>query len=69
MFKDTSGAVDPSLVTDAFVNLAYMTPGTRPFRTVVGIDFGVSQMNAATAPFDAATVEALGLKEFTTLKT
>lgn len=59
---------DPSLVVDTFVGLADMAPGTRPFRSVVGFDFGVvGPMNDAANPLYEQLWEAMGLSEVATL--
>ncbi len=39
------GAPDPQLVVDAYVSLAEKPAGQRPTRTVVGIDWGVAELN------------------------
>jgi hypothetical protein len=50
-------------------DLIAAAPGTRPFRTVVGMDFGVRARNADDASHDAALLEAFGMTEFATLRT
>ena len=60
-FDDPDAPTDPQLVVDAFVELVEAAPGERPLRTVVGIDFGVRELNAATEPFQEGVLEALGL--------
>jgi len=67
LFADPETPTDPSLVVDRMLELAGMAPGERPFRSVVGIDFGVRDLNAADAPYAAGVIEAMGLAEFTTL--
>ncbi len=64
LFKDPATPTDPQLVVDRIMELADMKPGTRPFRSVVGVDFGVRALNAATEPFDAALIESMGLASF-----
>lgn len=59
---------DPQLVVDRMLELVAMRAGTRPFRSVVGIDFGVTARNAAVEPFDAGLLEAAGLTDFTRLR-
>jgi len=49
------------------VALTEMKAGTRPFRSVVGVDFGVGDHNAAAESFEAAVLEAFGMKSFATL--
>jgi hypothetical protein len=43
-------APDPQLVVDAYLSLADAAPGKRPTRTVVGITWGVDEVNAFTQP-------------------
>jgi len=43
-------APDPQLVVDAYLELADAPTGKRPVRTVVGITWGVDEMNALTQP-------------------
>lgn len=68
MFNDPATPTDPEMVVDRMIELIAMTPGTRPFRSVVGVDFGVRDRNAAVEPFDAGLFRAAGLEEFVTLK-
>ena len=67
IFKNPEMPTGPELVVDRIVALTEMEPGTRPFRSVVGIDFGVRDRNSAAAPFDAAVLEAFGMTSFATL--
>jgi len=67
MFNDPGTPTDPVMVVDQVIALADMEPGTRPFRSVVGVDVGVRGRNAAVEPFDAAVLEAFGMTEFATL--
>jgi NAD(P)-dependent dehydrogenase (short-subunit alcohol dehydrogenase family) len=67
MFGDPETPTDPALVVDRMIALADMPAGTRPFRSVVGVDVGVAARNAAVAPFDAAVLEAFGMTAFATL--
>lgn len=67
MFADPQTPTDPQMVVDRIVELIDMRPGTRPFRSVVGVDVGVVARNAAVEPFDAAVLEAFGLTAFATL--
>jgi NAD(P)-dependent dehydrogenase (short-subunit alcohol dehydrogenase family) len=69
MFEGDEVNTDPSLVVDTFVELAGMAPGTRPFRSVVGFDFGVvGPMNEAAEPLYGQLYEAMGLTEVVTIK-
>lgn len=67
MFEDPETPTDPGDVVDQIASLTEMDPGTRPFRSVVGVDFGVRERNAAVEPFDAAVLEAFGMTSFATL--
>jgi len=67
IFRDPEAPTDPGAVVDQIVALTEMKAGTRPFRSVVGLDFGVRDRNAAVEPFDAAVLEAFGMTSFATL--
>ena len=69
MLQNPETPTDPALVVEAMADLLAMTPGTRPFRTVVGVDFGVRARNADDASHDAALLEAFGMADFATLAT
>lgn len=69
MFDDPEVPTDPSLVVDRFVELVEMEPGSRPFRSPVGLDLGVSQRNSDDEKHDPPLLEAFGMTEFATLKT
>ena len=60
---------DPAAVVERFVELIDMTPGTRPFRSAVGFDMGVTERNAADEAHDAPFLQAMGLDEFVELRT
>jgi NAD(P)-dependent dehydrogenase (short-subunit alcohol dehydrogenase family) len=69
IFESDEVNTDPSLVVDTFVNLVDMAPGTRPFRSVVGFDFGVvGPMNDAADPLYGQLWEAMGLSDVAVLK-
>lgn len=67
MFNDPDVPTDPAMVVEEMVTLIDTPAGSRPFRTVVGVDVGVRERNAAVEPFDAAVLEAFGMTEFATL--
>ncbi len=54
-------APDPQLVVDAYRALADAEPGKRPTRTVVGITWGVDEMNAFTQPRQDALLKEMQL--------
>lgn len=52
LFEGDEVNTEQSLVVDTFVELVDTAPGTRPFRSLVGFDFGVvGPMNEAADPF------------------
>jgi NAD(P)-dependent dehydrogenase (short-subunit alcohol dehydrogenase family) len=67
LFGQADAPTDPGLVVERMVELVAMKAGSRPFRNVVGLDFGVRGLNAAAAPFEAEAVESFGLTEFSKL--
>jgi NAD(P)-dependent dehydrogenase (short-subunit alcohol dehydrogenase family) len=67
IFADPNAPTDPAIVVDAIADLVAMAPGTRPFRTCLGIDFGVRDRNAAMEGFDTGLLDAMGMTAFTTL--
>lgn len=67
LFKDPETPTDPGLVVDRIIELTEMNAGPRPFRSVVGVDFGVRELNASVEPHEAALLEDLGLTSFATL--
>ena len=67
MFNDPATPTDPDMVVKEIVALIDTPADSRPFRTVVGVDVGVRERNAAVEPFDAAVLEAFGMTEFATL--
>jgi hypothetical protein len=69
IFASPEVNTDPELVVDKFVELAGLAPGTRPFRSVVGFDFGVvGPMNDAVEPMYGQLLEAMGMAEVATIK-
>ena len=54
-------APDPQLVGDAYLALADAEPGKRPTRTVVGITWGVDEVNAFTQPRQDALLKEMQL--------
>ncbi|MFW6088725.1 MAG: SDR family oxidoreductase [Gemmatimonadota bacterium] len=69
IFADPQAPTDPELVVDAMIDLIDQDPGTRPVRTVVGVDFGVRERNEFSDARDAELLAEMGMTEFTTLRT
>ena len=57
----SDAAPDPQLVVDAYLSLADAAPGKRPTRTVVGITWGVDEMNAFMQPRQDALLKEMQL--------
>ena len=68
LFKSPDVPTDPALVVHRLVELVEMPAGTRPFRSVVGVDLGVRARNDAVEPFDIGVLEGAGMTAFATLK-
>jgi NAD(P)-dependent dehydrogenase (short-subunit alcohol dehydrogenase family) len=60
--EKSDDARDPQEVADAISKLIAKPTGQRPLRTVVGIDFGVTGLNKAAAPFQRGLLEALEMQ-------
>lgn len=63
MFKDENAPTDPMIVVDIFENLINTPAGSRPLRTIAGLDFGFQALNDAVEPIRKAGLEAMGLAE------
>lgn len=60
-FLSTPEAPKPQLVVDAYLNLVEMEHGTRPTRTVVGIDYGTTQINKDFQPMQDDVLKQMQL--------
>jgi NAD(P)-dependent dehydrogenase (short-subunit alcohol dehydrogenase family) len=58
---------NPRHVVDALVELVQMDPGTRPLRTVVGMDLGVKELNAIVEPMRQAALQSMDLSHLDTI--
>ena len=61
MFASDEAPTDARMVVDAFAELIATPKGQRPLRRIVGIDFGVQEINDVTEPVRKAGLEAVGL--------
>jgi NAD(P)-dependent dehydrogenase (short-subunit alcohol dehydrogenase family) len=57
----SDGAPDPQWVVDAYLKLAELPFGKRPTRTVVGITWGVDEINALTQPIQDSVLKEMQL--------
>lgn len=61
-FLQSEEAPKPELVVDAYLALAEMPPGQRPTRTVVGITWGVDEVNTAKQPIQDRILSEMALE-------
>jgi short-subunit dehydrogenase len=61
-FLQSEEAPKPQLVVDAYVALVDMPAGKRPTRTVVGITWGVDEMNAGKQPIQDRVLKEMQLE-------
>lgn len=61
-FLQSDEAPKPQLVVDAYLALADMPVGKRPTRTVVGITWGVDEMNAGKQPIQDRVLREMQLE-------
>lgn len=57
----SEGAPDPQWVVDAYLNLADLPQGKRPTRTVVGMTWGVDQINTLSQPIQDGILKEMQL--------
>jgi len=62
-FLKSDAAPKPKLVVDAYLALAEMPFGKRPTRTVVGITWGVDEMNSAKQPIQDRVLKEMQLEK------
>ena len=63
LFEDDNAPTSPMVVVEDFEKLIDMAPGTRPLRTISGIDFGVQAVNDALEPIRKGLAEGMGLSD------
>lgn len=61
LFDADPAGTDPRQVAEAICTLVHTPAGQRPLRTVIGVDFGVRNVNEATETTGPAMLAALGL--------
>lgn len=62
-FEDSNAPTDPMLVVQAFDKLIDLPNGSRPLRTMVGLDFGLQALNDAVEPIRKGVLASMGLAE------
>ncbi len=61
MFNDDNAPTDPMIIVKIFEKLIKLPNGSRPLRTIGGLDFGMQVLNDAVEPIRLAGLEAMGL--------
>jgi len=64
MYKDDNAPTDPMIVVKIFENLINMSDGSRPIRTIAGLDFGFQAVNDATEPIRLEGLKGMGIAEW-----
>jgi NAD(P)-dependent dehydrogenase (short-subunit alcohol dehydrogenase family) len=62
-FEDSNAPTDPMLVVQTFEKLIDLPNGSRPLRTMVGLDFGLQALNDAVEPIRKGVLASMGLAE------
>ncbi len=63
MFEDENAPTDPMIVVKIFESLINSPAGSRPLRTIAGLDFGLQSLNDAVEPIRKASLESMGLED------
>lgn len=64
MYADENAPTDPMIVVKIFEDLINMPTGSRPLRTIAGLDFGFQAINDATEPIRKAGLASMGLSDW-----
>ena len=60
-FENENAPTDPMVVVKIFEDLINGPVGSRPLRTIAGLDFGFQALNDAVEPIRKASLESMGL--------
>ena len=63
MFQDENAPTDPMIIVRTFDKLINMPAGSRPLRTIGGLDFGLQALNDVVEPIRLAGLEAMGIAD------
>lgn len=63
MFEDENAPTDPMIVVKTFEELIDLPAGSRPLRSIAGLDFGFQALNDAVEPIRKAGLESMGLAD------
>jgi len=61
MFENPDAPTDPMIVVKIFEDLINSPNGSRPLRTIAGLDFGFQELNDAVEPIRKASLSSMGL--------
>lgn len=63
-YEDSNAPTDPMLIAQAFEKLIDLPNGSRPLRTIVGMDFGLQALNDSVEPIRKGVLASMGLAEW-----
>ena len=63
MFEDENAPTDPMIIVRIFDKLINTPNGSRPLRTIGGLDFGLQALNDVVEPIRLAGMEAMGIAD------
>lgn len=63
MFEDENAPTDPMIVVKIFEDLINSPVGSRPLRTIAGLDFGFQSLNDSVEPIRKASLSSLGIED------
>jgi len=64
LYKDENAPTDPMIVVDIFDRLIEMPNGSRPLRTIAGLDFGLQVLNDAVEPIRKASLDGFDISSW-----
>ncbi len=68
LFADDNAPTDPMIIVRIFEDLINAAPGTRPLRTIGGLDFGLQALNDAVEPIRKGINEGMGIADWDGVK-
>lgn len=68
LFADEGAPTDPMIIVKIYEDLINAAPGTRPLRTIGGLDFGFQVLNDTTEPVRKEVINAMGIAELDGVK-
>ncbi len=68
LFADENAPTDPMIIVRIFEDLINAEPGTRPLRTIGGLDFGIQKLNDVVDPIRKELLEGMGIADLDGVK-